>query len=105
MKELESFQRKYLRGVAHRLKPIILIGQKGLTREVLLSTEQALERHELIKVKFNEFKEKKQKTQICEQLERETGSTMVGLIGHTAVFYRMQKDPQKRKIFLPRKNR
>jgi len=41
MKKLEGFQRKYLRGVAHGLKPVVFIGQKGLTREVLLSAEKA----------------------------------------------------------------
>ena len=34
MKKLEGFQRKYLRGLTHKLKPVVLIGQKGLTYEV-----------------------------------------------------------------------
>ena len=64
MKKLEGFQRKYLRGVAHGLKPVVFIGQKGLTPEVLSSAEKAFERHELIKVKFNAFKEKEEKTEL-----------------------------------------
>jgi RNA-binding protein len=103
MAKLSAFQRKHLRGLAHRLKPVVFIGQKGWSSEVLQSAESALERHELIKVKFNDFKEKEQKTQIVVRIETETGSEVVGIIGHTAVFYRQQKDPEKRKITVPRK--
>jgi len=101
MKKLEGYQRKYLRGLAHGLKPVVFIGQKGLTSEVLASTEQALDRHELIKLKFNDFKEKEAKGDICRHIERETGAEEVGMIGHTAIFYRRQKDPEKRKVTLP----
>ena len=104
MKKLEGFQRKYLRGFTHSLRPVIFIGQRGLTPEVLLSAEKALETHELIKVKVNDFKEKEQKAEISNLLGRETGSEIVGTIGHTAIFYRQQKDPEKRKISLPQRN-
>ena len=104
MKKLEGFQRKYLRGLAHSLKPVVFIGQKGLTPEVLLSAEKAFERHELIKVKFNDFKGKDEKTEISGRIEKETGSENVGMIGHMAILYRQQEDPEKRKIFLPQKN-
>ena len=104
MKKLEGFQRKYLRGLAHDLKPVVFIGQKGLTPEVLLSAEKALERHELIKVKFNDFKGKDEKTEISGLIEKETGAENVGMIGHMVIFYRQQEDPEKRKISLPQKN-
>ena len=101
MKKLEGFQRKYLRGLAHSMKPVVFIGQKGLTPGTLQSTESALDRHELIKVKFIDFKEKDQKTEIVGALERETGSEAVGMIGHTAILYRQQGDPERRRIVLP----
>ena len=103
MSKLTKYQRKYLRGIAHGLKPVVFIGQKGLTPEVLLSAETAFNDHELIKVKFNEFKEKDRKAEIVDRLEKETGCERVGIIGHTAILYRQQKDPEKRKISLPRK--
>jgi len=103
MKKLEGFQKKYLRGLAHSLKPVVLIGQKDLTAEVLRSAEQALEKHELIKVKYHDFKEKEQKAALIERLGQETGSEIVGVIGHTAVFYRQQSDPEKIKISLPQR--
>ena len=104
MKKLEGFQRKYLRGLAHSLKPVVFIGQKGLTPEVLSSAEKALERHELIKVKFNDFKGKDEKTEISGHIEKETGAENVGMIGHMVILYRQQEDPEKRKISLPQKN-
>ncbi|MBC8419660.1 MAG: ribosome assembly RNA-binding protein YhbY [Desulfobacteraceae bacterium] len=104
MKKLKGFQRKYLRGLAHSLKPIVLIGQKGLTAEVLSSAEKAFERHELIKVKFNDFKEKEEKTEISGRIEKETGAENAGMIGHTVIFYRQQEDPEKRKISLPERD-
>ena len=101
MTELKSYQRKYLRGLAHKLKPVVMIGQKGLTDKVLRSAEQAFEGHELIKIKFNDFKEKEQKKEISERLKSKTGSEIVGTIGHTVILYKQQEDPEKRKIILP----
>lgn len=103
MEKLKGFQRKYLRGVAHSLKPVVLIGQKGNTEAVLKAMEEALEVHELIKIKFIDCKEKEQKNEIILDLEIRTGSEMVGMIGHTAIFYRKQTDPDKHKIILPEK--
>lgn len=101
MEKLKGFQKKYLRGLAHSMKPVIFIGQKGLTPAIRLSTEEALARHELIKVKFIDFKEKDQKSEIMGALESETGSEVVGTIGHTAILYRRQNDPERRRIALP----
>ena len=101
MKKLKGFQKKYLRGLAHSLKPVVLIGSKGLSTSVIKSTDLALEKHELIKVKFNEFKEKEQKKIIIEKLTDEVNCEVVGSIGHTSILYRQQKDPEKQKIVLP----
>jgi|WetSurSiteA1Bulk_404760.scaffolds.fasta_scaffold48903_2 RNA-binding protein len=104
MKKLEGFQRKYLRGLAHGLKPVVLIGQKGLTDELVKSAEQAFQSHELIKVKFNDFKEKEQKNEISRTLEKKTGSELVGAVGHIYIFFRQQEDPEKLKIHLPQRD-
>ena len=102
MEKLKGFQKKYLRGLAHSLKPVVLIGQKGLTDELIKSADQALDRHELIKVKFNEFKEKDQKAAITEEICKRTKAELAGTIGHITILYREQKDPDKKKIILPR---
>jgi RNA-binding protein len=101
VEKLRGYQKKYLRGLAHGMKPQVFIGQNGLTPSVIQAVDESLDTHELIKVKFIDFKEKDQKKAVLETLEKQTGSKMVGLIGHVAIFYRAQEDPQKRKIILP----
>ena len=98
---LTATQRKFLRGRAHALKPVVFIGQNGLTDSVVKSTDSALDTHELIKVKFIAAKEKVEKKTLIAAIEARTGAEMVGLIGHTAIFYRQQPDPDKRAFALP----
>lgn len=100
--ELQGFQRKYLRGLAHDIKPVVFIGQKGVTDAVILSMDEALNDHELIKVKFLDFKEKSSKEAICEELQARTQSYLTGLVGHMAIFYRTHKNPKKRQVALPK---
>ena len=101
MKEITSTQAKYLRGIAHGLKPVVFIGQKGLTDALIRSAEEGFDSHELIKIKFIDHKEKKQKTEIARTLGGRTGSHLAGMIGHIAILYRQHRDPDKRQIFLP----
>ena len=101
MENLKGFQKKYLRGRAHKLKPTVFIGQKGITDAVLRSTEEALNAHELIKVKFIDFKEKRQKEEMSDVLSERTNCQAVGMIGHVAIFFRPHEDPEKRRIKLP----
>ena len=101
MEALEGFQKKFLKGRAHGLKPVVFLGQKGLTDNLIESIHEALNTHELIKVKFIEFKEKKQKAGMAETIEAEANCQLVGMIGHIGIFYRQHADPDKRKIKLP----
>ena len=98
---LKGYQKKFLKGLAHGLKPVVFVGQKGLSGNLISSIHDALDTHELIKVKFIEFKEKQQKRGMAEAIETETGCRLVGIIGHTAIFFRQHSDPDKRKINLP----
>ena len=101
MEKLKGFQKKYLKGLAHSKKPLVFVGQKGVTPTLIKAVDEALGTHELIKVKFIEFKEKDQKDEVSGLIEKKTGSELVGIIGHMAIFYRRQKDPEKRKITIP----
>lgn len=101
---LKGYQKKYLKGLAHRLKPVVIIGQNGLTDTVVFSAVEALKKHELIKVKFIEHKEREQKKAIVESLEQQTQSDLVGQIGHVAIFFKPHSDPAKRLISLPAKS-
>lgn len=101
MQELKGYQRTHLRGLAHGIKPLVFIGQKGLSSSVIDAVNEALDAHELIKVKFQDFKEKDRKKAVAGKIEKETGAEMVGIIGHMAIFYRRHPEPEKRKIKLP----
>lgn len=96
MKKLKGSQRTYLRGLAHSLKPVIQIGKNGLTPELIQAIREALQAHELIKIKFIEFKEERKS--LSKTIETETGAELVGLIGHVAIYYLQHPDPEKRKI-------
>ena len=98
---MKGYQKKYLKGLAHKLKPTVFVGQKGAVSSVIKALDDALDNHELIKVKFVEFKEKSQKEAITGTLESATSADHVGTIGHMAIFYRRHKDPEKRKIEVP----
>ena len=98
-KQLKGSARTYLRGLAHHLKPVVYLGKQGVTDGFIESVNQALDTHELIKLKFNSFKEER-KT-LAKDIEARTNSEMVGMIGHIAIYYREQHDADKRKIQIP----
>jgi RNA-binding protein len=100
MNKLTSNQSKFLRSLAHALKPVVFVGQKGVSHALIKSADEAFQRHELIKVKFIDFKEKEQKKEIAAAIENKTNSQMAGMIGHVAIFYKQHRDPDKRKITL-----
>jgi RNA-binding protein len=85
--DLTEKQRKFLRGRAHPLEPVIRVGQAGLTDNVVAEAARALHDHELIKVKVAAADRGARDTLIAE-LARRTGSALVHRIGHVAVLYR-----------------
>lgn len=99
MEQLKGSQKKYLRAQAHHLKPLVIIGTKGKTGQLIGSVDLALKDHELIKVKFGEFKEAKK--EISEEIAQATKSELIGLIGNIAIFYRQYPEPEKRRIKIP----
>jgi RNA-binding protein len=99
MSELTGTQRKYLRGLAHALKPVAQLGKGGLTEGFLEGLDQALDDHELVKLKFLDLKD--QKREVCAEIESRLQAGCAGTIGHVAVFFRPARKPEKRKIRLP----
>ncbi|ELR66174.1 RNA-binding protein [Photobacterium proteolyticum] len=96
---LSTKQKQYLKGLAHNLKPVVLMGANGLTEAVLAEIELALDHHELIKVKVA-AEERETKVLIVDAIVRETKAEKVQVIGKTLVLYRPSEE---RKIELPRK--
>ena len=98
MIELTSKQRKLLEKAAHDLQPVVIIGGAGVTDGVINMTNNALAAHELIKVKFNEYKDeaKELTAEICEKCD----ATLVRMIGFTAIIFREAEKEDDRKYKL-----
>ena len=96
---LSNPQKRYLRGLAHDLKPIVMVGAKGVTASLVAELDLALEQHELVKVKIAAEDRDARDTWISQLAEKSTAS-LVSRIGHTAVFYRRSKD--KPLVILPK---
>lgn len=82
---LTSRQRKHLRGLAHRLEPVVQVGQHGVTGGVLDAIDDALTTHELVKVRLHEPEDKKG---AAREVADGTGAALCGLVGHTVILYR-----------------
>ena len=96
--ELKSRDRAYLRSEAQTLSPVVYVGKNGLTESVETALDEALEAHELVKVRFQNSKDEAGK--ISADLADMTASALVAVTGFTAVFYRQATDPAKRKYRL-----
>jgi RNA-binding protein len=96
MEKLKGSVRKYLRSLAHHLKPVVMVGRNGVSEQLTASVDAALKDHELIKVKFLDFKEEKK--EISQEIALTTKSEVVGIIGNIVIFYRQHPQPEQRKI-------
>jgi RNA-binding protein len=96
MEKLKGSAKKYLRSLAHHLKPVVMVGRNGVSGQLIASVDAALKDHELIKVKFLEFKAEKK--EIAAEIAVATKSEVVGIIGNIVIFYRQHPQPELRKI-------
>lgn len=96
---LTTKQKQFLKGLAHDKKPVVQLGNNGLTEGVVAEIENALNHHELIKVKIP-TDDRDEKQLIADAIVRETQSNKIQIIGHTLVLYKPSDDA---KITLPRR--
>lgn len=96
--KLSNKQKQFLKGLAHPLKPIVQLGSNGLTEGVVAEIDNALNFHELIKVKVP-TDDREEKSLIMDAIVRETESEKLQVIGHTLILYRPSEE---RKIQLPK---
>ncbi len=96
--DLTEKQRRYLRGLAHPLKPVILLGKEGLTDSVAKETVRALHDHELIKIK-GLGGDRDARDAAFTALAEQTGSVLVHRIGNVGVLYRPR--PDLKRILIP----
>ena len=97
--QLSERQRKHLRSLAHGLKPVIRLGNAGLTPAVTAETARALEDHELIKVKAPGGGNRQARNELFAALALATASALVQRIGNVAVLYRAR--PRSPRILIP----
>lgn len=95
---LDGAQRRYLRSLAHTRKPLVFVGEGGVTPAVVKAVEAALASHELIKVRLRQPQDKQA---AARQLADESRAALCGVLGHTVVLYR--PDPDKPEIKLPQR--
>jgi RNA-binding protein len=89
---LSPEQRREYRGIAHHLKPIIIVGDKGLTEGLQEELERALNDHELIKIKIAS-PDREQRQEAVDALCQASGAQLVQNIGKTAVILRRAPKP------------
>lgn len=96
---LTSAQTRFLRGQAHDLKAMLQVGGKGVTPALLAELDNALEHHELVKVKVG-AEDREARDAMIAQITGHSGAALVQRIGHTAILYRPSEE--NRQIVLPR---
>ncbi len=96
MNTLTLAQKKKLKAMAHNLKPVVQIGQKGITPNLVTSVDNALIAHELIKIKFIDYKDEKQK--LIKEIAEKTFCLILSIIGNIAILYRQNPDKENQKI-------
>jgi RNA-binding protein len=88
---LSEKQKKHLRRLAHPVRPLVLLGNAGLTDGVVNELERALNDHELVKVAAR-VGEREARDAVLATLVSRTGAELVQRVGHVGVFYRRRRE-------------
>jgi RNA-binding protein len=94
---LTSSQRKHLRGLAHSLRPVVVVGKNGVSQSLCAEADRALDNHELIKIRLQGC-DRHERQELVDKLVEALQANLAGLIGNVAVLYRQNRDPEERKI-------
>ncbi|QKI88864.1 ribosome assembly RNA-binding protein YhbY [Thiomicrorhabdus xiamenensis] len=96
---LSPNQLKFLRSIAHNIKPMLIIGSNGLTDSLMAELDSTLSHHELLKIKIS-YGEREDRKSIVEHILQQTGALHVQTIGKTCVIFRPNEETE---LPLPRK--
>ncbi len=96
--KLTNKQKQHLKGLAHSLKPVVIVGGNGLTENVLAEIDLALSHHELIKVKVPS-EDRDEKKALMDAIIEASGAAKLQVIGHMLIMYRQSEE---KKITLPK---
>lgn len=89
---LSNARKRELKARAQTLEPVLKVGRSGLSDMFLRSVDEALTQHGLIKIRFADFQE--QRKELAPEIAARSGSELVTLVGHVAVFYREKASPR-----------
>lgn len=101
MTELIGKDRRALRALGHHLRPVVQIGQHGISPAVVDATSEALAAHELVKVKVLEACPL-DRHEAGKVLAEETGAELVQVLGRTCLLYRQRREEEGKKRAPPR---
>lgn len=96
---LTGKQKAYLKKLIHSANPVVMIGAKGVSEQVIKTIDEELKLKELIKIKFVEFKEEKKA--LFPEIAEKVGAFPVSLIGNVGTLYRQNSDVEEQKIKIP----
>lgn len=91
---LTEKHKKQLRRLGHSLKPVVIIADQGLKETIIQATDEALDAHELIKIRFRSGDREERKHMLA-SLAEQTASSIIAQIGFTALMFRRNKKKQK----------
>ncbi len=89
MSILSKDEIKHMKQIAHSLNPVVIIGDNGLSENVIAELHRALNDHELIKIKIKN----EDKASILEAIQNTTSSLLIQSIGNVALIYRKSEKP------------
>jgi RNA-binding protein len=95
---LSKLARSHLRGLSHTLKPVVMVGGKGLSSSVLAELERALDHHELVKVQLA-IEDREARAEAARDLAQRSSAEIVQQIGKIVCLFRPH--PKEPKILLP----
>lgn len=91
--KLTNNQKKYLRGIAHGLNPMIMIGANGVTESLMAELESTLAHHEILKIKIASA-DRDERKEIIAHIVKESGALLVQTIGKICVIYRQNDETE-----------
>ncbi len=97
---MNSAKRNYLRKIAHHIDVSVMVGKGGADERVLKALDESLKSHELVKVRFQSFKDEVR--ELGEKMAHSVQADLVTTVGHVAIIYRRNKDEKDRVIYIPR---
>ncbi|MCF6236315.1 MAG: ribosome assembly RNA-binding protein YhbY [Gammaproteobacteria bacterium] len=91
MKQIKEQQKRYLRGLGHKMKPVVLLGKSGFNDQVFEEITSSLSHHELIKVKIN-AEDRNERKKITSEIINRSQALLIQSVGNVILMYKSNPD-------------